>query len=233
LRISGLRRACSSAVDILSNVSPGVCWVRLQRTSREPVFQYRRVGPAKRASDGIALLASRKRIADAGDHGIPTRFFIRGVVDQYAGDELPSKIAAVVPDKPVAEAGDHKKVGCDPSIDDGGGRMFPGQEGGGRIVGIVANRLNGEICSAIRSEEPRSVAGFGFPRVIPKNVPWHIHRCAALSYHIALPFAGLASCQNRPQRKSGCGDGSAQCHQANPSSESRNCERRICRGSQS
>jgi hypothetical protein len=56
---------------------------------------------SQRDESGWAL-AFRKRIADAGDHGIPTLLFGCGVVDQYAGDESPGEITTVVPDQPVA-----------------------------------------------------------------------------------------------------------------------------------
>ena len=101
-----------------------------------------------------------ERIADAGDDAIPLLLFRCRVVDQHACDEAAGEVTAVVPDQSVTKTRDDKETRGHPSIDDTLGRVFPPQKGCRRFIGIVRNRLNGEIRPPVGSHESRPVSGF-------------------------------------------------------------------------
>jgi hypothetical protein len=69
-------------------------------------------------------LSARKGIANPGNDAIPLTFLGSRIINHHAVYEPTGKIAAVVPDQIVTEAGDDEKVGGHPLIHDVGWRML-------------------------------------------------------------------------------------------------------------
>jgi hypothetical protein len=73
---------------------------------------------------GTGELSARKGIANSGNDAIPLTFLGSRIINHHAVYEPTGKIAAVVPDQIVTEAGDDEKVGGHPFIHDVGWRML-------------------------------------------------------------------------------------------------------------
>ncbi len=78
--------------------------------------------------------------------------------------------------------------------------MFPPQKGCRSFIGIVRDRLNGEIRQPVGSQESRPVSGFRLAGFFAEDRPWHVDVCAGLHNDILSPIVLLCRGQSRPKR---------------------------------
>ena len=69
-------------------------------------------------------------VADTGDDAIPLPLLAGGIVDQDAIDEASGKVATVVPNLALMNAGHHEESGCHPFVNNIGRRILLGEEDG-------------------------------------------------------------------------------------------------------
>ena len=135
------------------------------------------------------------------DYAVPTKLFCGWIVDQHAVHDAVAAIAAVVPDPILTNAGHHKKVGRDPSVNDAGRRPLLGQECGRRIVRGIGNGLHSEIRAVVVREKAPPCAALRGSRISAENRGRYVDAGSRARDHVAAPFrvAGIGNRRSEDQ----------------------------------
>jgi hypothetical protein len=108
-----------------------------------------------------------ERVAHPGNHAVPLALFCGGIVDQHAVHGAIAAIAAVVPDPVLANAGDHKEVGRDPSaMMPAGSRFLARNVAGESFAGLETDcTVRSARLSSVKKRRPVPSSGGPASRV--------------------------------------------------------------------